>query len=645
MPPSWNAVGRLFPRSSPAGRLLFGCAVTAVATAARLVVDPLIHGQIPYFIYVASAVVATWFGGVLAGITGTLLAAFAGNYFFVEPQFQMVPSATDLLAMSLFVAVALGLVGVVSQWRAAEEASRRRAEELRALLDTVPAAVFVARDRAARHIEANRAGSELLRIPTGSNASLTGEPARFRILRNGAEVPPDRLPIREAARGATVRDCEFDIAHDDGTTRTLFGSATPLRDENGEVCGSVGAFVDVSMRKRAEEVLREADRAKDDFLATLSHELRTPLNAIVGWASMLVEGRLPPEAVGRAYEGIARNAAAQRDLIEDVLDVSRIVGGNLRLELTDTEVFAPLRAAIEAVRPAAAAKQIDVVAPDDTVPAFVRGDRARLQQVFWNLLANAVKFSADGGRIDVDVRAGDSHVEVEVRDHGIGISAEFLPHVFDRFRQHDSSTTRKHGGLGLGLSIVRHLVELHSGTVTARSEGEGTGTTMVVRLPISRLGERRQGRGCEPVEVAPGASLPDGPMALGGLRILVVDDQPDAREMVALVLANHGASVVTAGSAAEALDVLHDTAPDLLVVDLAMPGMDGYSLIQSIRAGGTRAAATPAIALSAYAREEDRRRALASGFQLHLAKPAEPRVLVRAVRATAGGPLAGTGDE
>ena len=632
MPPTWNALARLSPRSGPAGRVLFGVAITAVATGARLAVDPLIHGQIPYFIYVASAVVATWFGGVLAGATSTVLAAFAGNYFFVEPSFELLPNTTDLLAMSLFAIVALGLVGVVSQWRAAEAAARRRAEELRTLLDTVPAAVFVARDREAHEIDANRAGSEVLRIPQGSNASMSQGAARFRVVRNGEEVPQDRLPIREAARGAEVRDVEFDIVYDDGTSRTLFGNAAPLRDEGGVVFGSVGAFVEVSERKRAEEALRQADRVKDDFLATLSHELRTPLNAILGWASMLVEGRLAPENVGRAYEAIARNAVAQRDLIDDVLDVSRIVSGKLRLEMAHTDVGASLRAAVEAVRPLAEAKKIAIAAGYPPSPVFIEGDAGRLQQVFWNLLTNAVKFSPEGGRVEAEVKGGVEHVEVEVRDDGVGISPDFLPHVFDRFRQRDSSSTRKHGGLGLGLSIVRHLVESHGGTITARSDGEGEGTTMLVRLPASSPGDRRQGPARRSRELSEVAEAGDEARSLCGLRILVVDDHPDAREMAALVLAHHGAQVTTAGSAAEALSVLPNVAPDLLVVDLGMPEVDGFSLIREVRAGDGHFSRAPAIALTAYARDEDRRAALAAGFQLHLAKPVEPRVLVRAVR-------------
>ena len=630
-PPRWSALARLMPRYTPLERLLFGFAVTAAATAVRLAVDPLIRDQIPYFVYVASAVVATWFGGPLAGVTSTILAAVAGNYFFVEPRFQLVPNLTDLLAMGLFSMVALGLVAVVSRWRAAETAARRRAEELRTVLDTVPAAVFVARDRDAHRIEANRFGNDLLRLPDNSGASLEEGQASFRILRNGEEVPLDRLAIREAARGGHVHDYEFDVVQGDGTARTLFGNAEPLRDEHGEVCGAVGAFVDVTERKRAEEALRQADRAKDEFLATFSHELRTPLNAIVGWASMLQEGRLHGEATGRAHDAIVRNAAAQRDLIEDVLDVSRIVSGKLRLEMTHTDVGAPLRAALEAVRPLADAKRIGITPHFPPAPAFVWGDPARLQQVFWNLLTNAVKFSPEGAGVEVDVRADDSHVEIDIRDHGAGISQEFLPFIFDRFRQRDTSFERKHGGLGLGLSIVRHLVELHGGTVSARSEGEGMGTTMSVRLPGSAIGERRHGPALRPREVPAVAGVPEGPASLCGLRVLVVDDHADAREMAALVLATYGAKVTTAASASEALTVLPEAAPDLLVVDLAMPEMDGYSLIQRIRTAGAPAARTPAIALSAHARDEDRRRALACGFQLHLAKPVEPRILVRAV--------------
>ncbi|MBP7572178.1 MAG: response regulator [Acidobacteria bacterium] len=632
--PRWHAPARLIPPDRSLERILFGCGVSAVATLARWAVDPVIHDQIPYFIYVASVVVTTWFGGALAGITGTLLAALAGNYLFVPPRYEFVPSATDLLAMGMFSLVALGLVAVVSQWRVAETAARRRAEELRILLDTVPAAVFVAHDRDARRVEVNPSARRLLGLPTATADIQEDVPRHVRLVKDGRELPFEQLPLREAARGGHLADYEVDVVREDGEVRTLFGNATSLRDENGEVCGAVGAFVDVSERKRAEEALRHADRIKDDFLATLSHELRTPLNAIVGWASMLVEGRLAPEAVPRAYDSIARNAAAQRHLIEDVLDVSRIISGKLQLDSSHLDAGVPLRAAVDAVRPAAEARGIAIAVSEPPGPLFVNGDGARLQQVFWNLLVNAVKFSADGGRVEVGLRAAGESVEVQVRDHGIGISPEFLPHVFDRFRQLDSSATRKYGGLGLGLSIVQHLVELHGGTVTASSEGEGTGTTMVVGLPASPLGDRRRGDASRPASV-PALSGPVDAQPLLGLRVLVVDDQPDAREMAALVLGHHGAEVATAASAAEALDQLSKGEAHVLVIDLAMPQVDGHSLIRTIRAAGGRLAETPAIALSAYARNEDRQRALAAGFQLHLAKPAEPRVLVRAVAALA----------
>lgn len=334
LPPRWRASARLIPPYRPLERIVFACGVSAAATLARWAVDPLLHDQIPYFIYVASAVVATWFGGVLAGVVSTLLAAFTGNFLFVPPRFELIPSTTDLLAMGMFSLVALGLVAVVSQWRVAETAARRRAEELHILLDTVPAAVFVAHDRDASRIQVNPSGRRLLGLPAGAAAILEGVPRHVRLVKDGQDLPLEHLPLREAARGGHLADYEFEVVREDGVVRTLFGNAAPLRDENGEICGAVGAFVDVSERKRAEEALRQADRIKDDFLATLSHELRTPLNAIVGWASMLVEGRLAPEAVPRAYDSIARNAAAQRHLIEDILDVSRIISGKLRIETT-----------------------------------------------------------------------------------------------------------------------------------------------------------------------------------------------------------------------------------------------------------------------------------------------------------------------
>jgi signal transduction histidine kinase/CheY-like chemotaxis protein len=377
-----------------------------------------------------------------------------------------------------------------------------------------------------------------------------------------------------------------------------------------------------------------ANRAKDEFLATLSHELRTPLNAILGWTRILRKEDVDAATRGRGLEVIERNVRAQARLIEDVLDVSRIITGKMQLAVRRVDLAAVIEAAIESVRPAAAARRIDLL-PVLEGPAAIHGDPERLQQVLWNLLSNAIKFTPEGGRIEVRLAPGADEARIEVTDSGKGIDPEFLPYVFDRFRQADSSSTRAHGGLGIGLALVRHLVELHGGSVEARSAGPGAGSTFAILLPVS--GPEAEDEGVAPVPAATvsRASLTGLP-SLRGLRVLVVDDEADARELLGVILRGKGAEVEAAGSVAEAMVSLEGAAPDVVVSDISMPDADGYELIRRLRereGGGARA---PAIALTAYARDRDRQRALASGFQVHLAKPVEPDDLVLAVANLAG---------
>ncbi|AKF03653.1 response regulator [Sandaracinus amylolyticus] len=377
-----------------------------------------------------------------------------------------------------------------------------------------------------------------------------------------------------------------------------------------------------SDRKRAED----ANRGKDEFLATVSHELRTPLNAILGWARMLREGTIGPEKQRRAIEIIERNARVQTQLIEDLLDVSRIVSGKLRLSPAPIDPASVVEMAVEAIRPQAEARGVRIAAEVPSEIGEVLGDADRLQQVVWNLLTNAVKFTPTQGRVDVRLRALPGEVEIVVRDTGAGIPREFLPHVFDRFRQADAGKARAHGGLGLGLTIVRHIVELHGGSIVADSDGEGRGATFTVRLPASvRAGTRPQVVAVARPSLAP--TLREGPR-LRGVRVLVVDDEMDARELLVSAFHELEASVTIAASADEALRVVRDARPHVLVSDIGMPGEDGYSLIRKVRAIeqelGMR---VPAIALTAYAAIEDRTKALSEGFDRHVAKPVEPSEL------------------
>ncbi len=406
-------------------------------------------------------------------------------------------------------------------------------------------------------------------------------------------------------------------------------------------------FKDVTERKAAEAererllglesaARREAEetsRLKDEFLATVSHELRTPLTAILGWVRILRTGSLAPEKRAQALETVERNARAQAQLIEDLLDVGRILAGKLRLEVAPVEVGALVAQAIETARPAAEAKAIRLRAVIGS-GGTVMGDEARLQQVVWNLLTNAVKFTPKGGRVQVIVERRDSSVELTVADTGQGISQAFLPHVFERFRQADGGTTRVHGGLGLGLSIVRHLAEMHGGAVSAASEGEGKGASFTVRLPLIAVRHREVSAPAtlERQLAAAGIACPP---ELGGLHVLVVDDEADTREMLRTLLEGCGARVTLADSAAEGLRVLGVERPHVLLSDIGMPGEDGYAFIQKVRALAAGAGGLPAIALTAYARTEDRTRALLAGFQNHVPKPVEPLELL-AVVASAG---------
>ncbi len=397
-------------------------------------------------------------------------------------------------------------------------------------------------------------------------------------------------------------------------------------------------FLDVTDSRRTEQELAEANRLKDEFLATLSHELRTPLHAIIGWSDLLLKRDPDRETSRRALESISRNAWAQAQLVADVLDVSRIVAGKLRLNVRAVDIAPILQDALDVVRPAAEAKSIVLEVSVATKPLVVSGDPDRLQQVLWNLLSNAVKFTPVGGRVEVRVERVASQLAVTVEDTGIGIEPEFLPRVFERFRQADSSTSRAQSGLGLGLAIVRHLVELHGGTVRAKSEGRGRGATFTVLLPVRAVVEHpdaaRRDSG-KTATVAERSQLSGD--ILSGCSVLVVDDEADARDLVEAVLSRHGAVVRTAGSTAEALDALRERAPDVLLADIGMPGEDGYCLVQRVRAlPDPRLAMIPAVALTAYGRTEDRMRALAAGFQQHIAKPVLPDELVTVVARMAG---------
>ncbi|HEY2294591.1 MAG TPA: response regulator [Thermoanaerobaculia bacterium] len=386
------------------------------------------------------------------------------------------------------------------------------------------------------------------------------------------------------------------------------------------------------LEQQARKQAEEANRTKDEFLATLSHELRTPLNAILGWVQVLRSGKLDPTAASRALETIERNSRVQAQLIADLLDVSRIITGKLRLDFKPVDLRRIIDAALDSVRPAADAKGIQLEVSIAPLASPVLGDADRLQQVIWNLLSNSIKFTSRGGRVEVRLREADANAVIRVSDTGIGIRPDFLPYVFDRFRQAEGSITRTHGGLGLGLSIVRHLIELHGGTAEVESAGEGEGATFTVRLPLrAELAE-------DPLDsTAVGQSLFSRPDLLNGVRVVVVEDEADTRELLVMALQQCGAEVAAYGSAAEALAALDRAVPDVLLSDIGMPVQDGYDLIHKLRARGPgRGGDVPAAALTAYARAEDRLRALEAGYQTHLAKPVDPSELISTVARLAG---------
>jgi len=404
----------------------------------------------------------------------------------------------------------------------------------------------------------------------------------------------------------------------------------------GEIAERLRAEAEREALLAREKVLRaeaeELSRLKDEFLATMSHELRTPLNAIFGWITLLRTRRLDEATQERALETIERNARAQKRLIEDLLDVSRIVTGKVALELVTVDPRRVMEAALETMHPAAQAKGLKIVPLLESKAGMVRGDFARLQQIVCNLLSNAIKFTDSGGQVEVRLARHNGEIEISVADTGQGIKPEFLPLVFDRFRQEDGSISRRHGGLGLGLAIVRHLVELHAGTVDAQSAGEGKGARFIVRLPVSeshllpRVMEAPTGRIVTPA-------------MLTGVRLLVVDDDPGARELISGMLEGFGAQVRVADSGQAALTLLFVHRPDVLIADLGMPGMDGYALIEQVRAlGPDFGGLTPAIAVTAYASPQDRLQALRAGYQNHVTKPVEADELAIVIASLVGRP-------
>jgi PAS domain S-box-containing protein len=476
-------------------------------------------------------------------------------------------------------------------------------------------------------------------------------------------IPQDRQYeeaeiLAKLRQGERIERYETIRLHKEGHRLDVSLTVSPVRDSNGVIVGAAKIAHDITERRRAERALQEREvqlanllaereslleservarseaerlgHVKDEFLATLSHELRTPLNAIQGWATLLRDRKVSAQDYERGLETIERNVRTQAQIVNDLLDMSRIISGKVHLEVQPLHLHEVVSNAIETVRQSAVAKSIRIQAMLDSRIGLVRGDPNRLQQVLWNLLSNALKFTPGGGRVQVVLERVNSHVEISVEDSGIGIPAEFLPYVFDRFRQGDPSTTRRYGGLGLGLSIVKSLVELHGGSVRVKSPGENQGSTFIVALPISYVrsdeSERRSdARSADPLE---SIELPE----LESVSVLIVDDEPDGRALIARILEGRGARTTCVASAAEALDALARERFDILLSDIGLPDTDGFELIRRARLlDASRPGPIPAVAITAYARPEDRQRSLLAGFHMHLSKPIEARELIASI--------------
>ncbi|HSK72680.1 MAG TPA: ATP-binding protein, partial [Pyrinomonadaceae bacterium] len=522
----------------------------------------------------------------------------------------------------------------------------RRIKELQAIFDIAPVGIAVALDPSCDVIRANPALAKMLGVASGDNISVNSANAAkvpYKHLKNGRELAPEELPMQRAiAEKRPILGEETEILRADGRLVTLYGYASPVFDEDGNVVSCIAAHIDITERKKGErererqfdieQALRkeaeEANRLKDEFLATISHELRTPLNAILGWISILRrDGRIAEDMRLKAFEAIERGAKSQSQLIEDLLDVSRIISGKLQIDVQPIELSSVINAAIETVRPAAEAKGIELQTRIKSSIGLVSGDADRLQQVFWNLLTNAVKFTPKGGRVEVVLQSNDSRVEIIVSDTGKGINPDFLPFVFDRFRQADGSITRHFTGLGLGLSIVKHLVELHGGTVSVTSDGEEKGSTFSVRLPLMDFPDFNEKEN-KISNTAEGNGFQSNYPALDNVRILIVDDEADTLEILKVVFESCQAEVKTAASAADAFHMLKEWQPQIIISDIGMPEEDGYSFMRRVRLWEKEAkpdeSLIPAVALTAYAHADDREKALDSGYQMHVAKPVEP---------------------
>jgi PAS domain S-box-containing protein len=555
----------------------------------------------------------------------------------------------NLIACALLSSVSYITVSDVNARKRADEALRQQREWLQVTLSSIGDAV-IATDTNGDVTFLNPIAESLTRW---KQEEAQGQPLRevFNIVNEQTRQAVENPALRAIREGLIIGLANHTmLIARDGTEIPIDDSGAPIKSAEGKIIGAVLVFRDITERKFVEEersrlltserAAREkaeaASRSKDEFVAMISHEIRSPLNSILGWAQMLRRGKFNQEETERAVEIIERNARSQSQLIEDLLDISRVITGKLTLNVRSVEIAQIIETAMDIVRPAADAKEIQLQGHLEPGSSLVAGDPNRLQQVVWNLLSNAVKFTPRHGRVNVRLERVDSQIQISVSDSGVGINPEFLPFVFDRFSQANTTSERKFGGLGLGLAIVRHLVELHGGAVRADSPGEGQGATFTVTLPVKAIRDEiseieRANLGAENTN-----SFADT-ITLDGLRIMIVDDEAETRDLLTAMLTRRGAEVRACASAREALAEIEQWRPLVLVSDIGMPDEDGYALIGKLRSlRPERGGDIPAIALTAYARSEDRMRALASGFQMHVPKPIEAGELIVVIASLAG---------
>ena len=636
-------------------------ALTLLSVWSRVMLTPVMGDQIPFVTFFLAVALTAWFGGAGPCLLAVALGAL-GAWYFVLPPRHTLAWVEPYEAIGLGVYIVGGLIIAAFSQRARKalheaDESRRRCEEQ--LAEAERATEDINRYATAlQETEWRFRGyaehtQDVLWIARGDRPELVYvNPAFNRVygrppdevmkdLRRLAEYvheeerPRARTFWHRCGEGLIVE--EYRVLRPDGSMAWIRRRGFPIPDEQGNVVYRAAISEEITEQKRiqqerdrlleSERMAREEaehnNRIKDEFLATLSHELRTPLNAILGWVQVLRGTSVTAEEAAQALDAIARNSRSQARLIDDLLDMSRIVSGKLKLEVQSVDLGPIVRATVESMVPAADAKRIRIEQVIDPLGGPVKGDPNRLQQIVWNLLSNAVKFTPRGGRVQVHLERANSHCEISVSDTGRGIPVDFLPYVFDRFRQQDASTTRTEAGLGLGLAIVKQLVEHHGGAVSVTSPGEGRGATFTVRLPIA-------------VAPSPISGFPpsdpgwERDLSLQGLRVLVVDDDPDA--CLRRILEEHQATVETASSSASALALIEGHPPDILVSDVGMAGQDGYQFIEAVRTLPEPARGIPAIAVTAFARAEDRIKALVAGYHMHIAKPIDVVELLTVIR-------------